>query len=117
MGEELNENARLSDDDRAQADRLGKDALVTIGRLQAAFTELGVMVGRTLGDNRQAVTAVVDAHEAQASDGASFKVTFYDEQGRCLYVWQDPPGITRPCTDDKPGPMSPGPTAAVLLSQ
>lgn len=109
---------QLEGNDLARAEALVKAAQEAIGKAQAAFTELGVLVRGQLGDTRVAMTAVVaPPEEAAGPPSPGFKATYYDEDGHCLYVMENPPGICRPCTDTKPGPTSPAPPAAVLLSE
>jgi hypothetical protein len=113
-----NGDVQLTGEDLARAQGLVEDAQAAVAKAQEAFAKLGILVRGKLGDSRVAMTAVVAPRDEEASDAApSFKATYYDEEGHCLYVWEDPPGVCRPCTDTKPGPKSPAPPAAVLLSE
>ena len=117
MGYAPNGDVQLTGDDLARARSQVEDAQEAILKAQKAFKQLGSLVKSQLGDSRVPMTAEVAPRAEEANDGGSVKVTYYGDDGRCLYVWEDPPGICRPCTDSKPGPKSPAPPAVVLLSE
>jgi hypothetical protein len=118
MGYSPNGDVQLTGEDLARARSFVEDAQEAILKAREAFKQLGSLVKSQLGDSRVAMTAEIAprAEEANDDDG-SVKVTYYGPDGRCLYVMEDPPGISRPCTDSKPGPKSPAPPAVVLLSE
>ena len=116
MGYSPDGDVQLTGEELARARTLMKDAQAAVLQAQEAFTQLGIVVRGQLSDGRAAMTAQIAPREA-SDDGGSVTVTYYGDDGRCLYVLQDPPGICRPCTDSKPGPKSPAPPAVVLLSE
>ena len=116
MGYSPDDDVQLTGEDLTRARTLVADAQETIRGAQDAFSQLGMLVRNQLSDGRAAMTAELAPREA-GDDGGSVKVTYYGDDGRCLYVLEDPPGICRPCTDSKPGPTSPAPPAVVLLSE
>jgi hypothetical protein len=108
-------DVQLTDQDLERARRLMAQARSSMRQAQEHLAELGGIVLGALNEDGTAGTVDVSRLLDDASDEGSVKVCYYDHNtGACLGCMVDPPGISRPCKDDKPGPKSPGPVYFTL---
>ncbi|MGH3366536.1 MAG: hypothetical protein ACRDOY_04980 [Nocardioidaceae bacterium] len=100
---------QLEGEDLERARELIEQARSSLRQAQGRLAELGTLVARSLNDDSTAGTVEISQLLADTADG-SVVVCYYDSTtGACKYCMQDPPGISRPCGESKPGPKSPGP--------
>jgi hypothetical protein len=109
-------DVQLTGQDLERARALVAQARSSMRQAQEHLAELGDIVLGALNEDGTAGTVDVSRLLADSSDdGGSVKVCYYDHiTGACLGCMVDPPGISRPCTDTKPGPKSPGPVYVTL---